>query len=91
MQIHQWILEGASEHEILARCRNEWPRADTRPAILLAIDDIAKSSTPNGPLILGFALEATREIYRRMLETGDLVGALRAIKQLVDLARAAGA
>jgi len=35
--------------------------------------------------IKGFAMCASRELYRRMLEVGDFTGALRAVKQLQEL------
>ncbi len=58
---------------------------DSNALIQEAIANLEAMAQEPPDAITGFALCATRELYRRMLETGDYVGALRAVKQLLDI------
>ena len=85
-QVFQWIVQGATEHDILEAMRQAWPQTAHAPLLLAAIDKIRDSSQIDAVTVLGFCVEATRDMYRRMVEIGDFAGALRAVKQLRDLA-----
>src|SRR4051812_38016457 len=80
-----WIIAGHSEPDIVDAIKKTWPKTKARPLILEAVRQIAKAGAPDGELVRGFALEGTREIYRKALEVGDHQTALRALKQLVEL------
>lgn len=86
-QILQWVLAGASERDIREAIAAIYPESDP-PALLAAVmGDLEKSADCSFDVILGFCFEATRELYRRMVEIGDFPGALRAVKQIAELAR----
>ena len=63
-----------------------WPEANHGALIIAAITKIRESDTLDPDTVRGFCFEATRDLYRRMVEVGDFPGALRAIRQLRDLA-----
>ena len=86
-QVFRWILSGASEHDIVEAIAAAWPDSDARPLIVAAVAKIAESASLDGNIVLGFCVESTRDLYRRMVEIGDFPGALRAIRQLRDLTR----
>src|SRR5689334_14325373 len=85
-QVVKWVVTGMSEAEILEALKANWPEEDGKPLILQSLKKIAKSANPDGDLILGFAIEGTRAVYQKAMEAGDNNAALRALKQLVDLA-----
>lgn len=91
-QVMEWILQGNSEHEIRDGIHREFP--DSNPLVLITavmnhfvevakIDQVALIGT------FGWCLEASKDLYRRMLEIGDYATALRAIKQIKELAEQA--
>jgi hypothetical protein len=86
-QVQKWILAGAADRDVAEAIAAAWPGTESRPAIAAAIERIAESANFSQALVAGFCLEATRELYRRMLEIGDFSGALKAIKQLSDFAQ----
>lgn len=87
-EITKWILEGQSEADILDAVASFWPNAQAQPLIMGAVQQLAEAGARvNGDLIKGFAMEGTREVYRKALEVGDHQIALRALKQLVELTR----
>jgi hypothetical protein len=87
-RIYQAILEGASEHDVLGEIAAAWPDVDVRPLVVRAMERVARAGEADPALVRGWCIEASRELYRRMLEGGDLQGALRAVKQLAELAGA---
>jgi hypothetical protein len=82
----KWIVAGNSEPDVLDAIAATFPDAKARPLIVRAIEYIAKQGKPDVQLVRGFAIEGTREIYRKCLEVGDHQTALRALKQLMELA-----
>lgn len=85
-QIFQWILSGATEHDIAEAVQTAWPECDPQPLILLAVARLRESASIDADTVIGWCFEATRDMYRRMVEVGDFPGALRAVKQMRDLA-----
>ena len=86
-QVVTWILAGHSEPDVLDAIAAKWPNRDCRPLIIEALRQIAKAGEPDPDLVRGFAIEATRGLYCKCLEVGDHATALRALKQLNDLAK----
>jgi len=84
-QVVSWIVAGHSQADIKESIAKLWPRAKSRPLIVAAVKEIAAASEEDPDLIVGFALTATREIYRKAMEVGDHQTALRALKQLKEL------
>jgi hypothetical protein len=85
-QIVRWIIEGASESDIVEAIEAKFPGNKPAPLIVAAVKRLEESAETSRYLAKGFAIEATRDIYRRALEIGDHQTALRAIKQLHELA-----
>lgn len=85
-QIVGWIIAGNNEADVLDAITAQWPDAKAKPLIVKAIKAIAEAGQPDADVIRGFAIEGTREIYRKALEVADHQTALRALKQLVELA-----
>lgn len=85
-QVAKWILTGAREADVLEAIATTWPDRQARPLIVAAMDSFAESGQVSRSAVRGFVFEATRDLYRQMREIGDFAGALRALKQLVDLA-----
>lgn len=86
-QVLDWLLSGASQRDILAAVAAHYPGADAPALIAAATKDVEKAAASPESVLLGWCIEATRSLYRRTLEIGDYVTALRAVKQLSDLAR----
>lgn len=85
-QIAKWILTGAREADVLEAIATTWPGRDAAPLIAQAIAGFSASGEVSRSAVRGFVFEATKDLYRQMREIGDFAGALRALKQLVDLA-----
>ena len=85
-QVVTWILEGNSDHAILEAIKEEWPEDDAAPLIAAALASLAESSSVDVEIVAGWCFQATRFVYQKMIETGDNSGALRAIKQLREMA-----
>jgi len=85
-QVIQWLLEGQTETDIAAAIKKTYPRVQQRPLILRARGEIAKASEIDPDEVLGFAMLGTKDVYRRAIAAGDMPVALRALKQLRELA-----
>ena len=86
-QVLHWILEGATEYDILEAMQQAWPDGSHASILLGAIEKIRESSRLDPTTVRGFCVEATRDLFRRINEIGDFPGALRAIRQLRELAQ----
>ena len=86
-QVTAWIMAGHREPDLVEAIETTWPTAKARPLIARAISEIAKSGKPDRELVRAFAIEGTRGIYRKALEVGDHQTALKALKQLMELAK----
>lgn len=88
-QVLAWVLEGASARDLKEAIAANFPEEDGEALIISVLRDLEKSAARSPDVMIGFCLEASRELYRRMTEAGDYPGALRAIKQLAELTRKA--
>ena len=86
-QVVKWVLTGATEHDVVDAIKQAWPEDDAVPLITAAIDRLRAAGDFDHQIVLGWCFEATRDMYRRMVDIGDFPGALRAIKQLAELSR----
>lgn len=86
-QVVDWMLQGASGAQIIEAISEKFP--DTKPGDLLRVagEHFEKIANADTRLIRGWCYEATRDLYRRMLEVGDYANALRAVKQLRDFTK----
>jgi hypothetical protein len=82
-----WMLQGASGAQIVEAIAEKYPDADVKVLLQKAGDHFESISRADTSLIRGWCLEATRDLYRRMIEVGDYPNALRAVKQMRDFCK----
>ena len=82
----QWMLRGGSEYEIRQAIAANFPDEQARPLIVAAGKMIENAGNPDARMVRGWAIEATRQLYQTAVNNGDLANALRAVKQLADIA-----
>lgn len=86
-QITQWILSGASEHDVVEAIHQHWPDEPARPLITKALARLAKSGeATDAALLRGFCVEAARELFRKAVEKNDIDAALRCLKAIAGFA-----
>ena len=85
-QTVRWLLTGARDAEVIEAIQSTWPDQELRPLLAAAADQLAESGKFEALVVRGWCFEATKELYRKMVEIGDFSGALRAVKQLRELA-----
>ena len=86
-QVLQWCISGHSAHDIIDAAQKQWPGTQSQPLIIAAMKQLANAGQADESIIRGWAVESTREIYRRAMDVGDLQTALRAAKQMHDLVK----
>jgi hypothetical protein len=82
--VFRWLLSGATDFEIVEAIAAKFPTAHA-PAVLAAIVD-RLNEQPDPTKIKSFCFHATKQLFNMMQSAGDFSGALRALKQLHDLA-----
>jgi hypothetical protein len=87
-QVLKWILSGATERDVTEAVTHSYPATPAAPLLQAAVRQIREAANFDPLTVRGWCVEATRDLYRRMVEIGDFTGALRAVKQLADFARA---
>lgn len=85
-QTVKWLLTGARDADVVEAIRTTWPDQALPPLLAAAVEGLAASAEFDRSVVRGWCFEATKDLYRRMTEIGDFAGALRAVKQLADLA-----
>lgn len=86
-QAMKWVLSGATAYDVRESIRQAFPGDDPAGLILEAMQGLEAAASFDPPVVLGWCFEASRDLYRRMVEIGDFPGALRAIKQIAELTR----
>ena len=82
----RWILEANDSHDIREAIREKFPDADDDAVMQAAVDEISAIGNESQDFTRGWALAATRELVRKMIEVGDYANAMRGIKQVNELA-----
>src|SRR5262245_3944869 len=86
-QVSKWLLDGHTAFDIQESLRQHYPDADHAALLLAAMKAFEKDAeNTDSIVVIGWCFAASRDLYRRMIETGDYQGALRAVKQIADLA-----
>jgi len=83
--VFRWIIQGHTEHDIIQAVHAQFPKHDPKKLIGAAMLRIADAGQAPPEVLRGWALEAYRSLYRRMLEVGDFAGALAAVKEIARL------
>jgi hypothetical protein len=90
-QVVSWFVEGATDHEVRQLVASTWPGTDPQPLIAQAYLEFAAHSlrpqiSGESPrvqdVVRGWCFVAYRDLYRKLLETGDLTGALAAVAKI---------
>jgi len=84
-QVIQWILQSNSDRHIRAAVREKYPKENPDNIIALAVKEITDSGKEDPAFTRGWAMAATRELTRKMIEVGDFANALSGIKQLTRI------
>jgi hypothetical protein len=84
-EVIAWLTEGNRDSDIREAIRAKWPDTNPDELQLAAIEHFRQAARCEGEILIGFALEAYREVYRRMIKIGDFAGAAKAIKEIVTL------
>ena len=82
----KWILEANDERDIREAIRAKYPGTNENAALEAAVREIADIGSEEPEFTHGWALAATRELVRKMIEVGDYNNAMRGIKQVSELA-----
>ena len=86
-QIVKWALAGATEQDLIEAIEKHYPRASPPALLNAAAKQLLDAGNSDHQAVIGFCTLATRDLYRRCLETGDFSVALAALKNLAALAR----
>jgi len=81
----QWLVSGATEHDIVEALRAKYPDADPRQTLAAVRDHLAAEGQPEPDALRGWVLVSYRELYRRMLEVGDFDGARKVLKNITEV------
>lgn len=79
------MLEGHSARDIDHAARHYWPRVNLEKIKGEIYDELALVAAADPDTLTGWCLEAYRELYRRMISTGDYSGAIRAVREIQNL------
>lgn len=82
-----YLVTGSSVEETLSELSRSFPGCNGLAAITAAVDKIRASADCETATVVGWALEAYRTVYQRSLVACEFGAALRAVKELVALAR----
>lgn len=88
-QILTWLMDGSNELEIRDGINEHLPGLSVDALLEKAFTHFEQVGTIGPPALIatyGWCMEATRELYRQMKAVGDFAGAMRAVKQMKDLA-----
>ena len=81
----QWLITGASEHDVLEALQAKYPAADARKTLAAVRAHFAAEGQPDTDALRGWVLASYRELYRRMLEVGDFDGARKVLKNITEV------
>ena len=81
-----WILAANDERDVREAIRKEFPDADEAAVLSAAVEELEAIGNESPEFTRGWALAATRELVRKMIEVGDYANAMRGIKQVNELA-----
>ena len=82
----KWILEANDERDIREAIRTNYPAENESAVLAAAVKEIEAIGNESPDFTRGWALAATRELVRKMIEVGDYANAMRGIKQVAELA-----
>jgi hypothetical protein len=81
VKVYGMLLEGHSRPEIEEAIKTLYPKLDAGQLVGTALTAFERLTNEPPRILKGWCLEASRDLYRKMLEVGDFTGALRAISE----------
>ena len=85
-QVTTWILEGNSKEAIEEAIGEMWPSEQRHLLIDAAVSTMNRSAASLRESAADWCLESLRFLYQKQVEIGEYTGAMRAVKQICDLA-----
>ena len=86
-EVIDWMLQGASGGHIIAAIGERFPALDVKTLMNGAAKHFENTAKADIGVLRGWCLEATRDLYRRLIDVGDYPNALRAVKQMRDFTK----
>ena len=85
--VRKLLLVGASNYDVAEYVKSNYPGVDP-PAILgAALACFERSGLFDPAIVRGWAIEACRDVYGRAIAAEDHQSALKAVKQILDIAK----
>lgn len=82
-----WLVDGQRENDIREALAVEHPSANPENVLNAAAEHFLQAGQQcNRAVLVGWALEAYRDLYRQAKAQGDFAVAMRAIRELLALA-----
>lgn len=81
------LVEGVADGDAAEDLARRFPGVDAQAALIVVVDQLRQAAACDRQVVVGWAMEAYREIYRETLERGEFGDALKAVDKLVSLAR----
>jgi hypothetical protein len=89
-QVLRWMIAGHRDADVLQSIAEHWPGQDLELLLQAVADHLNADGAMSRQRVIGWCYNATKEIYRRSLEIGDLAGGLRAVRVMAALAEKHG-
>jgi hypothetical protein len=80
-----WLIEGHKDSDVREAILAKWPDANPVELQIAASEHFARAAHCERDVLIGFALESYREIYRQTLKIGDYSRSMQALKEMVKL------
>ncbi len=78
-----WILDGNSMFDVNEVLKKEFKTIKKQRAVMTGVlDYFVRSGQANTDVVRGWCLESLRELYRKMIESGDFVNAARTVRDI---------
>lgn len=80
-------IEGNTEADIREWLSQTYPDIKATKILKMIPEYLKEKAGEDKTVILGFCLEATKDLYKNLLKIGDFTGALKAIQELSKLSK----
>lgn len=84
--VAEWLLSGGRDQQVLQLLEEQFPELPAMRLVAYALQTIRDAADVDAELLRGWAFLATKETFRKAITANEFGPALRAVKQLLDLA-----
>jgi hypothetical protein len=88
--IRDYLLQGAALSDILEQTAIDWPGVNVVPYIDHVFEGFATTARQRPEIVIGWCLEASRDLFRKMVDAADYAGGLAAIKEIAKIKEKSG-